>query len=88
MTHAARPRRSSSGQVVETLSGGNQQKVLLGRVLAASPRLLLLYDATRGVDVGTKAEIFASCASSGRRRRGGRSSTRPTSTELSASAIA
>jgi ribose transport system ATP-binding protein len=52
-------RAQSGGQVVETLSGGNQQKVLLGRVLEANPRLLLLYDATRGVDVGTKAEIFA-----------------------------
>lgn len=45
-------------QEASSLSGGNQQKVLLGRVLARSPRLLLLYDATRGVDVGTKAEIF------------------------------
>ena len=53
-----RVRARTAGQAVETLSGGNQQKVLLGRVLARHPRLLLLYDATRGVDVGTKAEIF------------------------------
>jgi ABC-type sugar transport system ATPase subunit/ribose/xylose/arabinose/galactoside ABC-type transport system permease subunit len=43
---------------VGALSGGNQQKVLLSRVLARTPSLLLLYDATRGVDVGTKAEIY------------------------------
>ncbi len=46
-------------QQVSSLSGGNQQKVLLGRVLACSPRLLLMFDATRGVDVGTKSEIYA-----------------------------
>ena len=46
-------------QNVASLSGGNQQKVLLGRVLACSPRLLLMFDATRGVDVGTKSEIYA-----------------------------
>jgi ABC-type sugar transport system ATPase subunit len=45
-------------QEVNALSGGNQQKVLLGRVLAQHPALLLMYDATRGVDVGTKAEIY------------------------------
>jgi ribose transport system ATP-binding protein len=53
-------------QEVAALSGGNQQKVLLGRVLAQQPSLLLMYDATRGVDVGTKAEIYrlmrAQCA--------------------------
>ncbi len=43
---------------VGTLSGGNQQKVLLGRWLLAEPRVLLLYDVTRGVDVATKHEIY------------------------------
>jgi len=53
-------------QEVNSLSGGNQQKVLLGRVLAAKPDVLLMYDATRGVDVGTKSELYqlmhAQCA--------------------------
>jgi ribose transport system ATP-binding protein len=53
-----RVRARTTAQPVETLSGGNQQKVLIGRVLTRRPRLLLMYDATRGVDVGTKAEIF------------------------------
>jgi ribose transport system ATP-binding protein len=48
----------STLQEVGSLSGGNQQKVLLGRVLAQQPLLLLMYDATRGVDVGTKTEIY------------------------------
>jgi ribose transport system ATP-binding protein len=42
-----------------TLSGGNQQKVVLAKLLASDARILLFYDPTRGVDVGTKAEIFA-----------------------------
>ena len=43
---------------VGALSGGNQQKVLLGRWLLAEPNIFLLYDVTRGVDVATKHEIY------------------------------
>jgi ribose transport system ATP-binding protein len=45
---------------VRALSGGNQQKVLLSKWIALSPRLLLLNDPTRGVDVGTKQQIYNS----------------------------
>jgi ribose transport system ATP-binding protein len=46
------------GQRVGALSGGNQQKVLIGRWLLTDARVLLLYDITRGVDVGTKRDIY------------------------------
>jgi len=54
-----RVRTPSAAQTVRNLSGGNQQKVVLGKWLARRPRVLLLDEPTRGVDVGAKAEIHA-----------------------------
>jgi ribose transport system ATP-binding protein len=56
--HSLSIRAYSSRQLVRELSGGNQQKVLLAKMMATEARILLLYDPTRGVDIGTKAEIF------------------------------
>ncbi|WP_009962319.1 sugar ABC transporter ATP-binding protein [Verrucomicrobium spinosum] len=53
-----RIKAASPDTLVGTLSGGNQQKVVLGKWLALAPKVLLLDEPTRGIDVGAKAEIY------------------------------
>ena len=54
-----RVKTPSLQQEVAKLSGGNQQKVVLARWLARHPRVLILDEPTRGIDVGAKAEVYA-----------------------------
>jgi len=56
---ALRIKTTGGEQPVVNLSGGNQQKVILARWLALQPRVLILDEPTRGIDVGAKAEIHA-----------------------------
>jgi ribose transport system ATP-binding protein len=53
-----RIRATSAGQEVRRLSGGNQQKVVLARAMSVAPRVFLLDEPTRGVDVGAKVEVY------------------------------
>jgi erythritol transport system ATP-binding protein len=52
---------------ITSLSGGNQQKVVIGKTLMTGPRVILLDEPSRGIDVGAKAEIFALMAREARR---------------------
>ena len=50
---------TSPKQLAGNLSGGNQQKVVLSKWLTNSPKVIILDEPTRGIDVGSKAEIYA-----------------------------
>lgn len=56
--HAMRIKTPSQKTKIQSLSGGNQQKVILGRWLLTKPEVLLLDEPTRGIDVGAKYEIY------------------------------
>ena len=59
MIKSMRVKTPSEEQIVRYLSGGNQQKVVLGKWLTMKPTVLLLDEPTRGIDVGAKREIYA-----------------------------
>jgi D-xylose transport system ATP-binding protein len=59
MVDAMRVKTASLEVKVGTLSGGNQQKVVLGRALMTGPKVVLLDEPTRGIDIGAKSEIYA-----------------------------
>jgi erythritol transport system ATP-binding protein len=58
MVHDLQVRVASPNQSIGSLSGGNQQKVVVAKALLTGPRVLLLDEPTRGIDVGAKSEIF------------------------------
>jgi erythritol transport system ATP-binding protein len=49
---------SGGGAPIGSLSGGNQQKVVIGKILATHPKVILLDEPSRGIDIGAKAEVF------------------------------
>jgi len=57
MSHALRVKTPDMSEPIINLWGGNQQKVLIGRWLLTRPKILILDEPTRGIDVGAKAEI-------------------------------
>jgi ribose transport system ATP-binding protein len=59
MCYRLQVKSTGTHQIVRYLSGGNQQKIVIGRCLATKPKLLLLDEPLRGVDVGAKSEIIS-----------------------------
>ena len=57
MSRKLRVKTPNLNERIKNLSGGNQQKVLIGRWLLTEPRILILDEPTRGIDVGAKAEV-------------------------------
>src|SRR5699024_4022738 len=55
---AVRVKTDGPGAMIGSLSGGNQQKVVIGKMTANSPQVILLDEPSRGIDVGAKAEVF------------------------------
>jgi erythritol transport system ATP-binding protein len=52
---------ASTASLITSLSGGNQQKVIIGRSLLTNPKVLLMDDPTRGIDVGSKYDVYEIC---------------------------
>ena len=59
MVKDVRVKTSGQGALITSLSGGNAQKVVIGKILLTHPKVILLDEPTRGIDVGAKGEIFA-----------------------------
>ena len=70
---ARRAHFASGPEARHACRGGNQQKIILGRSLVTNPRVLILHEPTRGIDVGAKAEIYSILRGIAGRGRGGRS---------------
>jgi erythritol transport system ATP-binding protein len=58
---------SGGGAMIGSLSGGNQQKVVIGKMLATGPSVVLLDEPSRGIDIGAKAEVFKLLAEGARK---------------------
>ncbi len=60
---------AGAGASIRSLSGGNQQKVVIGKMLATSPKVILLDEPSRGIDIGAKSEVFRLLAENAKKGR-------------------